>query len=101
LTPPSNAVRGTIISGDQDLDPARLGELRDTYHALAADWESGAIAHVAAKNRTHVLILRGVSDVVSAAGDETYGNQVAFDVASQRVMADLVRALPAWLRSGR
>jgi adenosylhomocysteine nucleosidase len=101
LTPAPGAVRGTIVSGDQDLDPARLGELRDAYHAVAADWESGAIAHVAAKNHTHVLILRGVSDVVTAAGDATYGNEVAFDVASQRVMSDLVRALPAWLRSAR
>jgi adenosylhomocysteine nucleosidase len=101
LSPPPGAVRGTIISGDQDLDPARLDELRAAYHAVAADWESGAIAHVAAKNHTHVLILRGVSDVVTAAGDETYGNQVAFDVASQRVMGHLVRVLPAWLRSAR
>jgi adenosylhomocysteine nucleosidase len=95
--PPSHVVRGTIVSADQDLDPARLAELRDTYHPVAADWESGAIAHVAAQNHTRVLILRGVSDIVAPAGDATYGNELAWDVASKRVMADLVRVLPAWL----
>ena len=99
--PPSRVVRGTIVSADQDLDPARLGELRDAYHAVAADWESGAIAHVAAQNHTRVLILRGVSDVVAPAGDVTYGNPVAFDEAARRVMGELVRVLPAWLRSAR
>ena len=59
--PPTQVVRGTIVSADQDLDPARLDELRSAYHAVAADWESGAIAHVAALNHTRVLILRGVS----------------------------------------
>lgn len=96
-TPPSPVVRGTIVSADQDLDPARLDELRGTYHAVAADWESGAIAHVAAQNHTRVLILRGVSDVVAPAGDVTYGNPLAFDEAARRVMGELVRVLPAWL----
>jgi adenosylhomocysteine nucleosidase len=101
LTPQPGAIRGTIISGDQDLDPARLADLRDTYHAVAADWESGAIAHVAALDHTRVLILRGVTDVVTPAGDETYGNEIAFDVASKRVMGELVRVLPAWLSGAR
>jgi adenosylhomocysteine nucleosidase len=101
LTPQPGVVRGTIISADQDLDPARLDELRTTYHAVAADWESGAIAHVAAQNHTRVLILRGVSDIVAPAGDVTYGNEIAFDVASKRVMGELVRVLPAWLSGAR
>jgi adenosylhomocysteine nucleosidase len=37
------ATRVTLVSGDQDLDPARLAELR-AYGAVAGDWESGAIA---------------------------------------------------------
>jgi adenosylhomocysteine nucleosidase len=37
-TPPARVVRGTIVSADQDLDPARLSELRDTYHAVAATY---------------------------------------------------------------
>jgi adenosylhomocysteine nucleosidase len=95
----SAVVRGTIVSADQDLDPARLDELARRYHAVAADWESGSIARVAAKNHTHVLILRGVSDVVSAAGDVTYGNLASFDAAAQHVMANLVRLLHISLAS--
>ncbi|HSN26842.1 MAG TPA: 5'-methylthioadenosine/S-adenosylhomocysteine nucleosidase [Kofleriaceae bacterium] len=99
LHAPPGLVRGTIVSADQDLDPARLGELASTYHAVAADWESGSIARVAAKNHTRVLILRGVSDVVSAAGDATYGNLGSFDEAAQHVMAKLVALLQSSLAS--
>lgn len=99
LHAPAGTVRGTIVSADQDLDPARLGELAAAYHALAADWESGSIARVAAKNHTHVLILRGVSDVVSPAGDATYGNLGNFDAAAQHVMGKLVAMLQSSLAS--
>lgn len=97
LAPPTAVVRGTIVSADQDLDPARLAGLATTYHALAADWESGAIARVATKNHARVLILRGVSDVVTPAGDVTYGNAASFDEGARRVMAELVRVLPQWI----
>jgi adenosylhomocysteine nucleosidase len=97
LAPPTAVVRGTIVSADQDLDPARLAGLTTTYHALAADWESGAIARVATKNHTRVLILRGVSDVVTPAGDVTYGNAASFDEDARRVMGELVRVLPQWI----
>lgn len=97
LAPPTAVVRGTIVSADQDLDPARLAGLTTTYHALAADWESGAIARVATKNHTRVLILRGVSDVVTPAGDVTYGNAASFDEGARRVMGELVRVLPQWI----
>jgi adenosylhomocysteine nucleosidase len=93
----ADVVRGTIVSADQDLDPARLSDLASRYHAVAGDWESGSIARVAAKNHTHVLILRGVSDVVSPAGDVTYGNLASFDAAAQHVMAKLVAMLPTML----
>ena len=39
---------------------------------MALDWESGAIAWVAARNQTRCLILRGVTDLVGEAGDEAY-----------------------------
>ena len=97
LAPPTPVVRGTLVSADQDLDPARLAELASTYHALAADWESGAIARVATKNHTRVLILRGVSDVVTPTGDVTYGNAASFDEGARRVMGELVRVLPQWI----
>jgi len=93
-------VRGTLASGDQDIDPARIAEL-EGYGAIAGDWESGAIAKVAARNHTRLLILRGVTDVVDASGDVTYGNQKAFDDAARTVMTGLVRALPGWLSRDR
>lgn len=99
LRPIAGTVRGTIVSADQDLDPARLGELATAYHAVAADWESGSIARVAGKNRTAVLILRGVSDVVSASGDATYGKIENFDAAAQHVMQRLVAMLQSSLAS--
>ncbi len=64
---------GHIASGDRDLVPTEVARLRDHFHAIAGDWESGAIAWVAAHNHTPVLILRGVSDVVTDGGDPTYG----------------------------
>ena len=39
--------------------------LRDELGAVACDWESGAIAWVAARNHLPCLILRGVSDLVA------------------------------------
>lgn len=96
-TPPSPAVRATLVSGDQDLDPSQIARLRETYGAVAGDWESGSIAYVAARNHVRVLILRGVSDVVAREGDETYGHEQVFTDAAARVMRGLVDALPAWL----
>lgn len=39
------------------------------FGASAADWESGAIAWVADKNRVRCLILRGVTDLVGSRGE--------------------------------
>src|SRR6185436_13083103 len=65
----SRVVIGPLVSADRDLDPAALAGLAAKYHASAGDWESGAIAWVAAHNHTRVMILRGVSDLVDAHGD--------------------------------
>ncbi|MGQ9554822.1 MAG: 5'-methylthioadenosine/S-adenosylhomocysteine nucleosidase family protein [Anaerolineae bacterium] len=72
--------------------------LRERYGAVAGDWESGAIAWVAARNGTRCLILRGVSDLVGSSGGEAYaGNIEAFAAGAQAVLARLVHALPEWL----
>jgi adenosylhomocysteine nucleosidase len=87
-------VVGPLVSGDRDLDPAALAGLAAKYHASVGDWESGAIAWVAAHNHTRVLILRGVSDLVDAAGgDPTYHAPGAWEKASVAVMASLVALL--------
>jgi hypothetical protein len=52
---------------------------------------------VARKNDVRVLILRGVSDVVGAKGDETYGNIAAFEAGARTVMQKLFEQLPFFL----
>ena len=91
-------VRRTLLaSGDRDLLPADIARLKAAYGAVAGDWESGAIAFVAARNRVRLLILRGVTDLVGDGGGEAYGNASLFAQATHRVMADLLEHLPAWV----
>jgi len=68
------------------------------YGASAADWESGAIAWVAARNQRRCLILRGVSDLVGVDGGEAYSEPSAFVAGTQTVMQQLLDSLPDWLR---
>jgi nucleoside phosphorylase len=61
-------VRGTIATGDQDLDRKTRKQLQKKsrlggWNILGADWESGAIAKVAELNKVACLVLRGVSDI--------------------------------------
>lgn len=92
-------VRQTVlVSGDRDLLPEDIPGLNARYAAVAGDWESGAIAWVAARNHTRCLILRGVSDVVHSHGGEAYnGNIQVFVNGARQVMGRLLHALPAWL----
>jgi adenosylhomocysteine nucleosidase len=94
---PSAVKRTLLISGDRDLVPPDLGELATKYGAVAGDWESGAIAYTCARNHQRVLILRAISDLVSPAGDETYGNMDAFAANTDVVMRRLLADLPRWL----
>lgn len=94
---PSAVTKTLLVSGDRDLVPADLAELEARYHAVAGDWESGAIAFTAARNQQRVLILRGVSDLVSPAGGEAYGQPNAFAIGAGIVMRRLLSELPAWL----
>ena len=94
---PTQVTKTLLVSGDRDLVPAQLHDLAAKYGAVAGDWESGAIAYTCARNHQRVVILRGVSDVVTAEGDETYGNMPAFEEGARVVMQQLLRDLPAWL----
>jgi adenosylhomocysteine nucleosidase len=93
------AVRRTLlVSADRDLIIEDIPQLKAQYGAVAGDWESGAIAWVAARNNTRCLILRGVTDLVGASGGEAYdGNKHVFDENARTIMEQLVKALPAWL----
>ena len=92
-----------LVSADRDLVPAEVAALAAKYNAGAGDWESGAIAYVAAKNHVPVVILRGVTDVLDATHpDPTYGNEAVWQDETRKLMVVLVElagdALPDLLR---
>ncbi len=114
----SRVRKAPIVSGDRDLVPAELPALHEKYGASVGDWESGAIAWVAAHDHTRVIILRGVTDLVygtappsagaagrvrapavEATGDATYGDIGAWQREAATMMKTLVTllddALPA------
>lgn len=92
--------RGQLVSADRDLLPADIPVLTEKYQAVAADWESGAIAWVAERNHVRCLILRGVTDLVGASGGEAYGEYALFQSRTRDVMLELIRQLPDWLKLG-
>jgi adenosylhomocysteine nucleosidase len=98
---PHPARRGLLVSADRDIVPGDIPTLVERYAAVAADWESGAIAWVAKKNRLRCLILRGVTDLVGATGGEAYGNIEVFHTNTQKVMKELLGQLPDWLNHVR
>ena len=83
-------VNDLIVSADRDIVPAEIERLKKMYNARVGDWESSSIAFVAKKNNTRLIILRGVSDVVSIKGDETYGNNAAWESGADMVMKKFV-----------
>lgn len=95
---PYPARRGTIASADSDLPPAKIPLLR-SQGAIAADWESAALAWVAQRNNARLLILRGVSDMVSEEGGEAYNNIEIFNERARGVMQHLIEQLPEWLKA--
>jgi adenosylhomocysteine nucleosidase len=97
---PYSARRGIIASADSDLPPDRIRFLK-SKGALAADWESAALAWVAQKNQARLLILRGVSDMVSEQGGEAYNNIEIFKQRAKGIMKMLFDQLPAWLQAVR
>ena len=92
--------RGLIASADSDLPPDKISFLKGKG-AIAADWESAALAWVARKNNARLLILRGVSDMVSEDGGEAYNNIEIFNERAKGIMEKLVRQLPDWLNAVR
>jgi len=89
---------GMIASADSDLPPDKIASLK-AHGAIVGDWESGALAWVANKNKQKLLILRGVSDLVSEQVGEAYDNFALFEERTKGVMRTLFRQLPDWLKS--
>jgi adenosylhomocysteine nucleosidase len=88
--------RGTLASADSDLPPEKIPSLR-AQGAIAADWESAALAWVAQKNGARLLILRAVSDLVSDEGGEAYDNIALFKERTKGIMRRLIEQLPDWV----
>ena len=85
--------RVRLVSADRDILAAEIPSLVEQYNAVAADWESGAIAWVADRHNLPCLILRGVTDVVSTTGGEAYGNPEIFRSRAQGIMRTLIGLL--------
>jgi adenosylhomocysteine nucleosidase len=93
--------RGLMVSGDRDILPGDIAALISNFGAVAADWESGAIAWVAARNGARCLILRGVTDLVDPTGGEAYGNLALYHTRTPTVMGQLLEILPRYLAAAR
>jgi adenosylhomocysteine nucleosidase len=89
--------RGLLLSADRDIVLEDIAQLIGKFNAVAADWESGAIAWVAKRNSVPLLILRGVTDLVGADGGEAYGNIALFQERTKAVMQELIGQIPDWL----
>jgi adenosylhomocysteine nucleosidase len=94
---PSPVSRGLLVSGDRDVLPEDIPGLIEKYGAVAADWESGAIAWVSQKNHQRLLILRGVSDLVGSEGGEVYGDYDLFQSRTREIMRHLLEVVPTWV----
>ena len=95
---PLPVVKAPLYSADRDLVPGEIASLVSKYDAVAVDWESGAIAWVARRNGKRILILRGVSDLVSAQGGEAYGKVDVYVQGTGKVMRTLFAQLPALVK---
>jgi len=97
---PTPVRRVLLVSADRDLAPLDVPVLRRLYGASVVDWESGAIARVAQRNETRVLIVRGVSDLVGEeSNSDTYGRPDVFEERVTTIMRQLFDALPRWLEA--
>lgn len=93
-----DATRTLIVSADRDILVSDVHWLKTTFGACAADWESAAIAFVAKRNHTRLLILRGVTDLVGSSGGEAYeGNFQFFLDNATHMLRQLVTLLSSLL----
>ena len=97
---PHTVRRTLLVSADRDLQPGQISDLHSRYGAVAGDWESGAIAYIAARNHTRLLILRGVRDLVGAQGGEAYEVVGLYEQRTKVIMEHLCAALPEWVAIG-
>jgi len=94
---PVKVTRSMIISADRDLVTKEVNDLKASFNAIAGDWESGSIAYVSARNKKKLIILRGVTDIVSSQSGEAYNNFSLFEYRTDLVMNKLLDQLPLWI----
>jgi adenosylhomocysteine nucleosidase len=94
---PAKVTRSLLVSADRDLVTKEINDLENLYGAIAGDWESGSIAYVASRNKKKLLILRGVTDIVSTQSGEAYNNFSLFEYRTDLVMNKLLDQLPLWI----
>ena len=97
VEPSDSVIQTLLVSADRDLVPAEIAGLEKDYNAIAGDWESGSIAYTCKRNNKKILILRGVTDLVTSTGGEAYGNNQLYENGTEVVMKKLIRQLPQWL----
>jgi adenosylhomocysteine nucleosidase len=95
---PATVRKTLLVSADKDLKQNEISFLKKEYHAVAGDWESGAIAYTATKNHKKILILRGVSDLVGIQNAEAYGNNNLYVERTEKIMKHLFDELPLWIK---
>ncbi len=89
-----------LVSADRDIIPEDIAGLIQKYDAVAADWESGAIAWVCKRNQVPCFFLRGVSDLVDENGGEAYGDGLQiFEQGTARIMKRLLDSFPEWVNN--
>ena len=91
---PKSIIRTKLLSADRDIRPQDVPMLIKEFDGIAADWESGAFAWVAERNQVDWLVLRGVSDLVSASHGEALENVVLWQQRTTPIMAQLLDFLP-------
>ena len=94
---PQSVQRALLISADRDILVDDVDRLMADFGAVAADWETAAIAYVARQHGLRTLILRGVTDLVGGTGDAYNGHLQVFVDGTERIMTRLLNALPDWL----
>lgn len=86
-----------MFSADRDISPEEVGYLVEKHAARFADWESGAIAWVAKRNQTPLIIPQGVSDLVSQSGGESYGEVPIYKYHTRKIITNLASQRPWWI----
>lgn len=53
---PTKVRKTILVSADKDLPVDEIGQLKKVYGAVAGDWETGAIAYIAIRNKKKIII---------------------------------------------